>query len=229
MRPLKCRQFAKLCWGMEVGHSTLIQHTEIRWLSRGKVLSRFYELREESLTFCLQENLKDFVECLSDDHWCSKLAYLADIFHELSLLNNGMQGRNENILSSTDKINAFQKKLTIWKKRKAAGNLEMFQSVFKRNCQETSLLILNHLHTLLTNLDKYFPPISVDQYDWIRNPFVEFEPFEEQFSLTEELASFLNDRPLKLKHSELHLNAFWLLVEKEYPAIAQKVSLDFQP
>lgn len=224
MRPLKCRQFEKLCVGMEAEHSTLIQHTEIRWLSRGKVLSRFYELREELLTFCLQENLKDFVECLSNGHWCSKLAYLADIFHELNLLNNSMQGRNENILSSTDKINAFQKKLTIWKKRIAAGNLEMFPCVFKRNCQEIRLLILNHLDTLLTNLDKYFPSISVDQYDWIRNPFVEFEPSEEQFTLTEEeeLASVLNDRTLKLKHSELNLNAFWLLVEKEYPAIAQK-------
>ncbi|CAI9723028.1 Hypothetical predicted protein [Octopus vulgaris] len=126
MRPLKCRQFAKLCVGMGADHTTLIQHTEIRWLSREKVFSRFYQLREELLTFCFQENLKDFVECLSDDHWCSKLAYLADIFHELSLLNNGKQGRNENILSSTDKINAFQKKLTIWKKRIAVGNLEVF-------------------------------------------------------------------------------------------------------
>ncbi|XP_014785594.1 protein FAM200A-like [Octopus bimaculoides] len=135
-----------------------------------------------------------------------------------------MQGRKENILSSTDKINAFQKKLTIWKKRIAAGNLEMFPSVFKRNCQEIALLILNHLHTLLTNAGKYFPSISVDQYDWIRNSFVEFEPFEEQFTLTEEeLVSVLNDRTLKLKHSELNLTAFWLLVEKEYPAIAQKV------
>ncbi|CAI9715626.1 finger BED domain-containing 5-like [Octopus vulgaris] len=152
IRPLKCRQFAKLCVGMEADHSTLIQLTEIRWLSRGKVMSRFYEFREELLTFCLQENLKDFVECLSDDHWCSKLAYLANIFHELSL----MQGRNENILSSTDKINAFQKKLTIWEKRIAAGNWEMFPSVLKRNCQETELLILNHLHTLLKILTNIF-------------------------------------------------------------------------
>ena len=70
-------------------------------------MSHFYELREELLIFCLQENLKEFAECLSDDHWCFKLAYLADIFHELNLLNSGMQGRNENILSSSDKIIAF--------------------------------------------------------------------------------------------------------------------------
>ena len=136
-----------------------------------------------------------------------------------------MQGRNENILSSTNKIIAFQKKLAIWKKRIAAGNLEMVPSTLKSNCPEIAPLILNHLNTLLKNLNKYFPSISIDQYDWIRSPFVEFEPPEGQFTLTEEeeeLASISSDRILKLKHSELSLNVFWLLVEKEYPAIAQK-------
>ena len=48
---------------------------------------------------------------------------------------------------------------------------------------------------MLTNLDKYFLSISVDQYDWIRNPFVEFKSYKEQSILTEEeeLASVLND------------------------------------
>ena len=52
--------------------------------------------------------------------------------------------------------------------------------------------------------------------------FVEFEPSEEQFTLTEELASVSSDRTPQLKHSELSLDAFWLLVDKEYHAIAQK-------
>ena len=146
MRPLKRRLFTKLCAGMEAEHFTLTRHTEIRWLSRGKVLSRFYELREELLIFCLQEKLKEFEECLSNDHWCSKLAYFTDIFHKLNLLNSGMQGRNKNILSSTDKMNAFQKKVTIWKKRIAAGNLEMFSST-PSNCPKIAQLILNHLDT----------------------------------------------------------------------------------
>ena len=82
----------------------------------------------------MQENLKEFVECLSDYHWCLKFAYLANIFHELNLLNRSMQGRNENILSSTDKLNVFRKKVTVWKKRIAAENLEMFPSTLERNC-----------------------------------------------------------------------------------------------
>ena len=107
-------------------------------------------------------------------------------------------GQDENILSSTDKISAFQKKVAIWKKRIAAGNLEMFPNT-PNNCPKIPQLILNHLDTLLINLDKYFPSISVDQYDMVRSPFVEFEPSEEQFTLTEEeeFASVSSDRTLK--------------------------------
>ena len=112
--------------------------------------------------------------------------------------------------------------MVLWKKRIAAGNLKIFRSTYKKELSRNALPIFNHLDTLLTNLNKYFPSISVDQYDWVRNPFVEFEASEEQFTLTEELASVLGDRTLKLKHSELSLDAFSLLVEKEYPAIAQK-------
>ena len=98
------------------------------------------------------------------------------------------------------------------------GNVSKYSKQLSENC------ILNHLDTLLINLDKYFPSISVDQYDRVRRPFVEFEPSEEQLTLTEEeFASVSSDRTLKLKHSELSLHAFWLLVEKVYPAIALKV------
>ena len=46
----------------------------------------------------------------------------------------------------------------------------------------------------------------------------------------EELVSIASDRTLKLKHAELNLDAFWILVENEYPAIAEKalrLSLQF--
>jgi len=77
---------------------------------------------------------------------------------------------------------------------------------------------------LLNNLSKYSPSISVDQYDWVRNLFVEFEPWQGQFTLKEEekLDSIASDRMLNLKHAELNMDAFWILVENEYPAITQK-------
>ena len=102
MRPLKRQLFTKFCVGMEAEHS-INPARKNTMVVKGESIVWFLLTKKELLTFCLQENLKEFVECLSDKHWCSKLAYLANVFHELNFLNSGMQGRNKNILSSTDK------------------------------------------------------------------------------------------------------------------------------
>ncbi|XP_025420059.1 zinc finger BED domain-containing protein 5-like [Sipha flava] len=75
-----------LCESMESDHFTLIIHTEVRWLSKGRVLSRFYKLREELLVYFTMEQM-EYSDYLSDEFWCSKLAYLADIFEHLNQLN----------------------------------------------------------------------------------------------------------------------------------------------
>ena len=51
--------------------------------------------------------------------------------------------------------------------RRKSGNVSKYS---QNNCPEIAPLILNHLDTLLKNLDKYFSSISIDQYDWVRNP-----------------------------------------------------------
>jgi hypothetical protein len=50
----------------------------------------------------------ELADLLSDETWCNKVAFLADISQALNTVNKSMQGKNENILTCTDKINPFK-------------------------------------------------------------------------------------------------------------------------
>ena len=223
-RPVKARIFELLCENMDSQHTRLLLHTEVRWLSRGKVLCRVLELRQELLTFFEKENKSKFCGLLKCEFWTSKLRYLTDMFQHLNSLNVSMQNGNENLLSSTDKIKAFQKKLAIWKRKAGAGCLEMFPLVGKDNSDDLIPLIVDHLAILEDKMNYYFPSINIVQYDWIRNPFIDITTYDAGFSLIEEeeLATISTDRGLKIKHKEISVEQFWISIKEEYPSIARK-------
>ncbi len=97
-RPLTSRMFARLCENMQKDHVTLLLHTEARWLSRDKVLTRVFELRQELLLFFKENNKASLWECLESTNCQMKLAYLADVYQHLNNLNTSMQGTKENIV-----------------------------------------------------------------------------------------------------------------------------------
>ena len=88
----------------------------------------------------------------------------------------------------------------------------MFPLVREDHSDNLVLLIVDHLATLEGNLDHYFPSVNIEQYDWIRNPFIDISNEDVGLSLTEEeeeeLAGISVDRSLKLKHKEMTFNQF---------------------
>ncbi|GFS73024.1 SCAN domain-containing protein 3 [Trichonephila clavipes] len=209
---------------MEAKYESLLLHTEVRWLSRGKVMSRVLKLKDEMKIFFEQNKNYEFVHLLEDKIWCTKLAYLSDIFVIFNNINSSMQGPNENILNSTDKLVGLKKQITLWKNKAQEGNLEKFESVPKDSYKTIKLIVVDHLTTLEERIIHYFPKLDIKKFDWVRNPFL--ITYTSVFDLTlneeEELILLSNNRDLILKHSEESINSFWINIRCDYPMIAKK-------
>ncbi len=101
------------------------EDTEVRWLSRGKVLSRLFELRNELCCF-LSDNASPLATLFKNNNWIAKLAYLAYIFTKLNELNHSLQGRDTTIVKLYDRVGGFLKKTELWKRLCAEGDFSCF-------------------------------------------------------------------------------------------------------
>ena len=107
---LNPRLFRKLCEDMESEHKNLLYYTKVRWLSKGNVLSRVFELRDE-LKIYLNDTKPELAFHFTNAKFIAGLAYVVDIFHSLNTLNLKMQGKEKNIIQNMDSISAFVEKL----------------------------------------------------------------------------------------------------------------------
>ena len=123
---LKTCQLKELCKDMNATHETLLFHTAVRWLSKGNVLNRVFEMKDEIKLFLEFKNKNEILSYFNDDNWITSLAYLADIFEKLNILNLKMQGKNTNIVQLRDNLKAFVEKLQNWSQKVVDGNIAMF-------------------------------------------------------------------------------------------------------
>jgi hypothetical protein len=98
----------------------------------------------------------------------------------------------------------------------AERNLEIFPLMLglesEEMYQQVSSLIENHLEELQKKIEQYFSCLSVQVYDWVRDPFAES-------SAQTDLQS---DLTLKMRFTDLPPDKFWISVKEEYPAIHRK-------
>ncbi|XP_064101041.1 protein FAM200A-like [Macrobrachium nipponense] len=91
--------------------------------------------------------------------------------------------------------------------------------------QEIIPLITSHLESLAEKLDKYFPSLSSDLCDWVRNPFTELSSNSQtllNLQEEDEITELKCDRTLRIMFDEVPLDVFWISVREEYPVISAK-------
>ena len=93
-------------------------------LSRGKVLSRVFELSKEICQF-MESKRKDST-VLWDKGWKCELAFLDDVATHLNFLNLQLQGRDRMITDMYDAVKAFQVKLLLWETQMCQCSLPHF-------------------------------------------------------------------------------------------------------
>lgn len=232
-RPLQSRLFKVLTDELDAEYGTLMLHSEIRWLSKGKVLQRFLELLPEIKQFL--ESRNETYEELNDHSWLSDLAFLTDITTKMNKLNLELQGKEKTIIELIGSINAFKSKLNLWISQIKECNFRHFtnlENYIKKYKKIETIKYSDHLVELKNNFEIRFSdfrkiqPIAL----FISNPFVDTNISE----ISQQIANMLNKNSSDLEmeiidfQSDLQLKTrisqtdFWILVdEKKYPLLKE--------
>uniref|UniRef100_A0A3Q3DRZ8 HAT C-terminal dimerisation domain-containing protein n=1 Tax=Hippocampus comes TaxID=109280 RepID=A0A3Q3DRZ8_HIPCM len=128
-RALNDRQFKTLLDEVGNNYPGLLLHSNVRWLSKGKVLSRFAACLSEIRTFLGMKNVEH--PELADTEWLLKFYYLVDMTEHLNQLNVKMQGIGNTILSLQQAVFAFENKLQLFIADIETGRLLHFEKLGK--------------------------------------------------------------------------------------------------
>lgn len=130
-RALLHRQLRQFLEDMEAEYGDLPLYNQVRWLSSGKCLERFFQIRKEIPAFLNQfvsSDTTQLEEDLQNTDFLKQLAFLTDITSHLNELNLKLQGRNQLVSDLIGNINGFRNKLRILKFSLENNDLAHFSS-----------------------------------------------------------------------------------------------------
>lgn len=229
--PLRHRQFREFISDIEdKNFDDLTYHNNVRWLSRGNVLKRFFNLKTEILAF-LHDNKREH-EVLCDHSWLTKLAFLTDITKHLNDLNLKLQGQMKCLSDMILTIDAFKSKLTLFKTHLSAMNWTHFpclgevmqaERTYPEQCD-----FVAEVDNLLQEFQLRFRECNAMKvhFHFFRNPFT-FDPNDFTDSIVNdvskaqlEILEIQSDDELARSHAKVNPAEFWQTVnQNSYPTL----------
>lgn len=220
------RLLKKYLQEVDAEYDDLLLYTEVRWLSRGKCLRRFFDLRKELAIFLEKsttiKNSAELKEKLICQEFQMSLAFLTDISEILNETNIKMQGKNKNIFDIVSCLESLKKKLFILKNGLLTNTLHHFSCclVISQEIENADFSIFaKEIEILINQLETRFTDFKIirELTDVFANP-IKCKIEEQSLELQMELCDLQTD--IFLKNLETNGIEFWKKVSPtKYPKL----------
>nr|XP_025720486.1 general transcription factor II-I repeat domain-containing protein 2 isoform X3 [Callorhinus ursinus] len=216
-RGLNHSEFTTLLYELDSQYGSLLYYTEIKWLSRGLVLKRFFESLEEIDSF-MSSRGKPLPQLSSQD-WIRDLAFLVDMTMHLNTLNISLQGHSQVVTQMYDLIRAFLAKLCLWETHLARNNLAHFPTLKSVSRNESDgLNYIPKIVELKTEFQKRLSDFKLYESDLtlFSSPFsVKIENVHEALQM--EVIDLQCNTVLKTKYDKVGVPEFYKYLWSSYP------------
>ncbi|XP_058141943.1 general transcription factor II-I repeat domain-containing protein 2B isoform X2 [Dasypus novemcinctus] len=209
--------FTTLLYELDSQYGSLLYYTEIKWLSRGLVLKRFFESLKEIDSF-MSSRGKPLPQLSSKD-WIKDLAFLVDMTMHLNTLNISLQGHSQIVTQMYDLIRAFLAKLCLWETHLARNNLAHFPTLKSVSRNESDgLNYIPKIAELKTEFQKRLSDFKLYESDLtlFSSPFsMKIDHVHEDLQM--EVIDLQCNTVLKTKYDEVGIPEFYKYLWSSYP------------
>ena len=227
-RDLNHRQFQTLLSEMNDEHGDLAYYTEVRWISRGHMLKRFFDLRDK-VKFFMEQKGKSMAE-LDDKSFLNNLAFLADVTEHLNQLNTKLQGSKSDSISHVRSCACLFRKLVMFRFQLEKFDFTHFpsMSILSPVSTEAYVSAINDLREEFTQRFQDFSIYS-SKFDVFANPF-SASPEDSDAALQMELIELQCDSTLRHHYSNNDLLTFYTnyFPVTRYPQLASNAYMKLQ-
>ena len=122
------------------------------------------------------------------------MTFFSDLFDKSNSLNLSLQGPSENIIIVSSKLKSFGKKLLLWQSKILKGVFDCFPT--HNECASSKAITPEILYTLAhlqSALQRYFPTVASNEYEWVSYSFGNYESTNLKTEEEEQLVDLEND------------------------------------
>ncbi|KAJ0178841.1 hypothetical protein K1T71_005616 [Dendrolimus kikuchii] len=157
-----------LCVTNDKDFNRLLFHTEVRWLSRGNCLTRFYNLFDSVIDFLETKDTELRNKLITSKN---DIAYMTDLYKLFNDMNLQLQGDELNLFKTKNVVAAFAAKLLLNKKNMGRREFHSFPNLSVSCSNDDLLAYYQHLENLHIDFtERYQDILKLEIPDWIAFP-----------------------------------------------------------